>query len=76
MVTADERWTQLATRIPKDLHRRLRLHCVTHDIVVRHVAPLTIDAIRSEGKIAATFNAEHGDHGCKDRWECSCALSC
>ena len=21
-------WTMLATRIPKDLHRRVRLHCV------------------------------------------------
>lgn len=24
-----EPWVQLATRIPKTLHRRLRLHCVT-----------------------------------------------
>ena len=23
--------TQLATRIPKELHRRLKLHCVTND---------------------------------------------
>ena len=28
-------WTQLATRIPKDLHRRLKLHCVTHEIAVQ-----------------------------------------
>jgi len=27
---------QLATRIPKELHRRLKLHCVTHDIAVMH----------------------------------------
>ena len=27
-------WTQLATRIPKELHRRLKLHCVTHDTSV------------------------------------------
>ena len=27
---------QLATRIPKDLHRRLKLHCVTHDIMLQH----------------------------------------
>ena len=26
---ADEAQTQLATRIPKRLHRELRLHCVT-----------------------------------------------
>jgi hypothetical protein len=24
-------WIQLATRIPKSLHRELRLHCVTAD---------------------------------------------
>lgn len=28
---ADEPWTQLATRIPKELHRRLKLHCVTRE---------------------------------------------
>jgi hypothetical protein len=26
--------TQLATRIPKELHHRLKLHCVTNDISV------------------------------------------
>jgi predicted HicB family RNase H-like nuclease len=34
MATTEEPWTQLATRIPKELHRRLRLYCVTHDIVL------------------------------------------
>ena len=29
-----EPWTQLATRIPKELHRRLKLYCVTHDTSV------------------------------------------
>jgi len=28
---ADEPWTQLATRIPRELHRRLRICCVTHE---------------------------------------------
>src|SRR5438477_364126 len=36
MAKAEEVWTQLATRIPKELHRRLKLHCVTHDIAVMH----------------------------------------
>lgn len=27
-------WVQLATRIPKDLHRRLKLHCVENDVSV------------------------------------------
>jgi len=34
MAKAEEAWTQLATRIPKDLHRRLKLHCVTHETVL------------------------------------------
>ncbi len=35
MVKTDEPLTQLATRIPKDLHRRLKLHCVTHEIMLQ-----------------------------------------
>jgi len=31
MAKADEPIAQLATRIPKELHRRLKLHCVTQD---------------------------------------------
>ena len=27
-------WVQLATRIPKTLHRTLKLHCVTTDVSV------------------------------------------
>ncbi len=34
MAKAEEPWNQLATRIPKDLHRRMKLHCVTHDVSV------------------------------------------
>ena len=30
----DEVWVQLATRIPKDLHRQLKLHCVQTDTSV------------------------------------------
>ena len=28
--------SKFATRIPKDLHRRLKLHCVTQEIAVMH----------------------------------------
>ena len=35
MARTDEPWTQLATRIPKELHRRLKLYCVTHEIDVQ-----------------------------------------
>ena len=31
MARYDEVWVQLATRIPKDLHRQLKLHCVRTD---------------------------------------------
>ena len=33
--TTEEVLTQLATRIPKDLHRRLKVYCVTHEIAVQ-----------------------------------------
>jgi len=36
MAKAEEPWMQLATRIPKELHRRLKLHCVTNDIALMH----------------------------------------
>jgi len=31
---SNEIWVQLATRIPKNLHRELKLHCVGSDISV------------------------------------------
>ena len=40
---AEEFQTQLATRIPKSLHRRLRLYCVTHDIVLMHFVAEAIE---------------------------------
>ena len=30
----DQVWVQLATRIPKPLHRQLKLHCVQTDVSV------------------------------------------
>ena len=36
MAKTDEPIVQLVTRIPKELHRRLKLHCVTHDIALMH----------------------------------------
>ena len=35
MAKRDEPIAQLATRVPKELHRRLKLHCVTHEIDVQ-----------------------------------------
>jgi len=45
MTKPEEVWTQLATRIPKDLHRRLKLYCVTHDIAVMH---FVVEAIQEK----------------------------
>ena len=43
MAKAGEAWTQLATRIPKELHRRLRVYCVTHDILLMHFVVAAIE---------------------------------
>jgi hypothetical protein len=43
MATADEPWTQLATRIPQELHRRLRIYCVTNDVVLMHFVAAAIE---------------------------------
>jgi predicted HicB family RNase H-like nuclease len=52
MAKAEEVLTQLATRIPKDLHRRLKLHCVTHDIALMH---FVVEAIEEKlGRKART----------------------
>src|SRR5207247_1914904 len=45
MAKTEEVWTQLATRIPKELHRRLKLHCVTRDIALMH---FVVEAIEEE----------------------------
>ena len=42
MAEAEEPWTQLATRVSQELHRRLRLYCVTHDIVLMHFVAAAI----------------------------------
>ncbi len=43
MAKTDEPLTQLATRIPKELHRRLKLHCVTNDIMVQDFVTQAIE---------------------------------
>jgi hypothetical protein len=43
MAKAEEPWTQLATRIPKDLHRRLKLHCVTHEVTLMTIVVEAIE---------------------------------
>ena len=55
MAKTDEPWTQLATRIPKDLHRRLKLYCVTNDIALMH---FVVEAI--EEKLGRKARAKKG----------------
>jgi hypothetical protein len=43
MTKTEEPWTVLATRIPKELHRRLRLYCVTHDIALMQFVVAAIE---------------------------------
>jgi predicted HicB family RNase H-like nuclease len=43
MGTAEEPWTQLSIRIPQELHRRLRVYCVTHDIVLMQFVVAAIE---------------------------------
>ena len=46
----DEVWTQLATRIPKALHRELKLHCVTIDETVMGFVVAAIEEKLRGGK--------------------------
>ena len=50
-----EVWVQLATRIPKDLHRSLKLHCVKTDqsVMAFVVEALNGKLARDKGKATA-----------------------
>ena len=41
----DDVWVQLATRIPKSLHRQLKLHCVQSDT---SVMDFVVEALREK----------------------------
>jgi predicted HicB family RNase H-like nuclease len=59
MAKADEPQAQLATRIPKELHRRLKLHCVTNDIMLMN---FVVEAIEEKlGKKSASRKG-HRNH--------------
>jgi hypothetical protein len=48
----NEPWVQLATRIPKSLHRTMKLHCVTAETSVMDFVVKAIEdkLTREEGK--------------------------
>lgn len=52
MPNADsEVWVQLATRIPKDLHRSLKLHCVNADLtLMEFVVQALTEKLAREGR--------------------------
>ena len=51
MAKTEEVLTQLATRIPKELHRRLKLYCVTNDTsVMEFVVGALKEKLAREGK--------------------------
>ena len=50
---SEEQWTQLATRIPKPLHRELKLHCVLADVKLMN---FVVAALRE--KLATTKRAK------------------
>ena len=52
MATEGEVWVQLATRIPKQLHRELKLYCVKSDVsVMDFVVSALQDKLSREGKV-------------------------
>ena len=46
----EEPWVQLATRIPKTLHRQLKLHSVTHEIAVQDLVVAAIEERLKSGR--------------------------
>jgi predicted HicB family RNase H-like nuclease len=51
MPTDGEVWVQLATRIPKQLHRELKLYCVKSDVsVMDFVVSALQDKLSREGR--------------------------
>lgn len=51
MASEGEVWVQLATRIPKQLHRELKLYCVKSDVsVMEFVVSALQDKLQRETK--------------------------
>ena len=55
MAKEDQVWVQLATRIPKELHRRLKLYCVESETSVME---FVVSAVEEKlGKVAGKKRA-------------------
>jgi predicted HicB family RNase H-like nuclease len=58
MTDQTEAWVQLATRIPRRLHREMKLHCVAQEV---SLMAFVVDALRE--KLVAVANDQSGRRG-------------
>ena len=58
MTEVTEAWVQLATRIPRGLHREMKLHCVANEV---SLMAFVVDALRE--KLQAGEGATHARRG-------------
>src|SRR5262245_1870904 len=49
MLEQNEAWVQLATRIPRRLHREMKLHCVAHE---QSLMAFVVEALREKLTVA------------------------
>ena len=47
MAAGRDGWVNLATRIPRELHRRMKLYCVEHEVSIQEFA---VEAIQDKLK--------------------------
>lgn len=53
MTDQNEAWVQLATRIPRRLHREMKLHCVAEEV---SLMAFVVDALRDKLVTAASLS--------------------
>jgi len=58
MTEVTEAWVQLATRIPRRLHREMKLHCVANEV---SLMAFVVDALRE--KLQAGEGATYARRG-------------
>ena len=60
MTEVTEAWVQLATRIPRRLHREMKLHCVANEV---SLMAFVVDALREKLQAGDGVNqARRGRH--------------
>ena len=58
MTDLNEAWVQLATRIPRRLHRDMKLHCVANEV---SLMAFVVEALRE--KLVASSGEQSGRRG-------------